>query len=129
MPQHQYAPVSIHSRDIISHMFSSQYTIKPPYTQMVAGLKRKFQAFFYSPIDQWLGHLALNQKIEVRILVGLMNKEEDIYKSIYDFIKEWGPEMAASELSAIVHMADKLSKEEIVLRCVAIRNALWDLEE
>ena len=73
--------------------------------------------------------MALNQKIEVRILVGLMNKEEDIYKSIYDFIKEWGPEMAASELSAIVHMSDKLSKEEIVLRCVAIRNALWDLEE
>lgn len=96
---------------------------------MVKGLKRGFQAFFYSPIDQRSGHLALNQKIEVRILVGLMDKEEDIYKSIYEFIKEWGPDMVASELSAIVHMADKLSKEEIVLRCVAIRNALWDIEK
>ena len=55
--------------------------------------------------------------------------EEDIYKSIYNFIKEWGPEMVATELSAIVHMADKLTKEEIVARCVAIRNALWELEE
>ena len=60
---------------------------------------------------------------------GCMEKEEDIYKSIYDFIKEWGPDMVASELSAIVHMADKLTKKEIVTMCVAIRNALWDLEE
>lgn len=59
-----------------------------------------------------------------------MDKElEKTCKEIYDFIKEWGADMAASELSAIAHMADKLTKEEIVARCVAIRNALWDLEE
>ena len=61
---------------------------------------------------------------------GCMDKElEKTCKEIYDFIKEWGADMAASELSAIAHMADKLTKEEIVARCVAIRNALWDLEK
>ena len=60
---------------------------------------------------------------------GCMEKDIYIYKSIYNFITEWGPEMAATELSAIVHMADKLTKEEIVLRCTAIRNALWDIEK
>ena len=55
--------------------------------------------------------------------------EKNVYKEIYDFIKEWGPDMVASELSAIAHMADKLTKDEIVLRCVAIRNALWDIED
>ena len=55
--------------------------------------------------------------------------EKDVCKEIYDFIKKWGPDMAASELSAIAHMADKLTKEEIVARCVAIRNALWDLKD
>ena len=57
--------------------------------------------------------------------MGLM---EEVYKSIYEFVKK-NPDMAATELSAIVHMADKLTKEEIVARCVAIRNALWDSEE
>ena len=55
--------------------------------------------------------------------------EKNVCKEIYDFIKEWGPDMVASELSAIAHLADSLTKEEIVARCVAIRNALWDLEE
>jgi len=59
-----------------------------------------------------------------------MEKElEKTCKEIYDFIKKWGADMATSELSMIVHMADKLTKEEIVARCVAIRNALWDLEK
>lgn len=59
-----------------------------------------------------------------------MDKElEKTCNEIYDFIKEWGADMVASELSVIAHMADKLTKEEIVARCVAIRNALWDLEE
>ena len=57
-----------------------------------------------------------------------MEKEEEIYKGIYNFVKE-NPDMVATELSAIVHMANIISKEEIVARCVAIRNALWDLEK
>ena len=81
--------------------------------------------FFYSPIDQRLGHLALNQKIEVRILVGLMQKDfEKIYEEVYENVKSW--QAAASELSMIVHMSQELSKKEIVVRCTAIRNALWD---
>ena len=58
-----------------------------------------------------------------------VNEEKDIYKGIYDFIKEWGPDMIATELSTIIHMANSLTKEEIIKRCVAIRNALWDLED
>lgn len=57
-----------------------------------------------------------------------MEREEEIYKGIYNFVKE-NPGMVATELSAIVHMANIISKEEIVARCVAIRNALWDLEK
>ena len=58
-----------------------------------------------------------------------MDKRElDTCEQIYEFIKE-NPDMVATELSAIVHMADILSKEEIVARCVAIRNALWDSEK
>ena len=57
--------------------------------------------------------------------MGLM---ENIYKEIYDFVKKNGAAMAATELSMIVHMGDKLTKEEIIVRCTAIRNALWDLE-
>jgi len=55
--------------------------------------------------------------------------EKDVCNEIYNFIKEWGPDMVASELSTIVHLADILTKEEIVARCVAIRNALWDIEK
>lgn len=58
-----------------------------------------------------------------------MNKTElNNCEQIYEFIKEY-PDMVATELSAIAHMADKLTKEEIVARCVAIRNALWDIEK
>lgn len=126
MPQHQYVLVLIHSRDIISHIFSSLYTIKTPYTHKMVRLEAKVSSlFYYSPIDQRSGHLALNQKIEVRILVGLMQKDfEKIYEEVYDSVKSW--QSAASELSMIVHMSQELSKKEIVVRCTAIRNALWD---
>ena len=60
-----------------------------------------------------------------------MKKEDysSVYKEIYEFVLKHGPNMAASELSQIVHMSSDMSKEEIVVRCTAIRNALWDLEE
>lgn len=95
---------------------------------MVQGLKRKFQAFFIIALsfngrtsDSGSDYRGSNPCGAVM--------EKDVCKEIYDFIKEWGPDMVASELSAIVHLADSLTKEEIVARCVAIRNALWDLEK
>ena len=57
--------------------------------------------------------------------MGLMQKDfEKIYEEVYDNVKSW--QSAASELSMIVHMSQELSKKEIVVRCTAIRNALWD---
>ena len=60
-----------------------------------------------------------------------MKKEDysNVYKETYEFVLEHGPNMAATELSQIVHMSSHMSKEEIVVRCTAIRNALWELEE
>ena len=128
LSQPQYVQVSSQDLEhIISHISSSRYTIKTPYThKMVKRLEAEVSSLlFYSPIDQRLGHLALNQKIEVRILVGLMQKDfEKIYEEVYDNVKSW--QSAASELSMIVHMSQELSKKEIVVRCTAIRNALWD---
>ena len=57
-----------------------------------------------------------------------VHEDVKVYESVYNFVKE-NPDMVATELSAIAHMAEILTKDEIVLRCVAIRNALWDLEE
>lgn len=62
---------------------------------------------------------------------GCMKKEDysSVYKETYEFVLEYGADMAASELSQIVHMSSDMSKEEIVVRCTAIRNALWDIEK
>ena len=57
-----------------------------------------------------------------------VHEDVKVYESVYNFVKE-NPDMVATELSVIAHMAETLTKDEIVLRCVAIRNALWDIEK
>ena len=54
-PRHQSAPIpSLHSEDITSHIFSSRYTIKTPYThkKWYKAWSESFKPFFISPIVQ-----------------------------------------------------------------------------
>lgn len=93
-------------------------------------MKRKFQAFFIIALSTNGRSFGSEPKNRGPNPCGADMKKEDyanIYKEVYEFVLEHGADMAASELSQIVHMASNMSKEEIVVRCTAIRNALWDI--
>lgn len=62
--------------------------------------------------------------------------EPNIYKEKYDWIKsnldrslKGGLLMIATELSSIIHLSNKLTKEDMLGSLCAIRNAIWEVRD